>query len=133
MSLGQRKLNSKTLKSREAIRHEALAASLIDGRLPAIGNHHPQSALARCNCRRQSCRTAADYENIRGIEQLLDLTTAEVQSPNRIPVPWPPECPACLARDGGFSSHLRAPRAPMRKIDCPRASGNPKKRRAGHC
>src|ERR1051325_4327975 len=121
MSIGQRKLNSQTLQSRQAIGHQALAASFVDQRVPAIGNHHPQSALARCNCRRQTCRTAAYYENIRGIEQLLDLTTAEVQSPNRNPVPWPPECLVCPARDGGFSSHLRAPRAPMRKTNYPRA------------
>lgn len=48
----------------DAVWHQALAASLVNGRLRSVRNGDFESAPARCNCRRQSRRSAADYKYV---------------------------------------------------------------------
>src|ERR1700732_3481105 len=47
-----------------SVRHQSLATSLVDRRNRAIRQHHAQTMTARCDGRRQSGRSAANYEYI---------------------------------------------------------------------
>ena len=48
----------------DAVRHDALAASLVDGRFRAIREGHIETAAARGDGRGQSSGPAADHEHI---------------------------------------------------------------------
>src|SRR5208337_1170460 len=47
-----------------SVRHQSLAAGLVDRRNRAIRHHHAQTVTARCDSCRQPGRSAADYEYI---------------------------------------------------------------------
>lgn len=63
-------VHSQLLQCSPGIRHESFAAGFIDGRYGAIGHHHSETLLPRCNGRGQPGRAAANHEYI-CIEPLL--------------------------------------------------------------
>ena len=61
-ALGNR--DAELVQSLNSVRHQSLAAGLVDGRNCAIRYHHAQTVTARRDGRRQTGRSAADYEYI---------------------------------------------------------------------
>src|SRR5271163_4441528 len=44
------------------IRHEALTAGLVDGRMKGVGDDNIETFLPQCDCGRESCWTTTDDE-----------------------------------------------------------------------
>jgi len=59
--------DAKRARGGNAIRHDALAAGLVDGRLRTIGHGDVEAAVARGDGRGQPRRAAADDEDIGGL------------------------------------------------------------------
>jgi len=59
--------DAKRARGGNAIRHDALAAGLVDGRLRTIGHGDVEAAVARGDGRGQAGRAAADDEDIGGL------------------------------------------------------------------
>ena len=72
------------------IRHQALAAGLVDGREKSIGDQNIQTFLPQCDRGCEAGRAATDDECITADHSALSITTPAATSRSRIPDPWPP-------------------------------------------
>jgi len=61
--------DAEIVQSFYSVRHQSLAAGLVDRRRCAIRQHHAQTVTARRDGRRQAGRSAADYEYIPRIRE----------------------------------------------------------------
>ena len=66
--------NAQPFEGDDGVRHQRLAAGLINRWLGSVGNHHAESLLAGGNRCRQPRRAASDDENIRGSQQCMNAS-----------------------------------------------------------
>src|SRR5271168_2587030 len=64
-----RNRDAELLQSLESSRHQSFAARFVDQWNGAIRHHHAQTMTPRCDSRRQSGRSATDYEDIHRVRK----------------------------------------------------------------